>query len=89
MNKFQIGDRVKWNTKSGTREFDVVDVWEDSEPKQLLVTDTEHVTLTCNIALARDCELISRDPEYKPKEYVREVRKVEPIIKITHTPEGV
>ena len=57
---FYINDVVQWTTKAGSRRMFVLQIWSESEPKQLLCTDENRDTQATNVVLQCDCELISR-----------------------------
>lgn len=62
-NKFHVGDIIQWDAIGTDKEpMRVVDVWCDTEPFQLLVTDIDGESMKTSIALARDCVLVEQRP---------------------------
>lgn len=80
MTKFQKHDIIRWTTPAGSRDMFVVDVWEDTEPKQLLVTDPDHTTQKCYTVLSCDCVLIEREEFYTEPKRVRRPETAKPLI---------
>ena len=79
MSNFEIGDIVRWDTKAGAKEYAIVQIWDKDEPKQILVTDTDHVTMQCNIALLCDCTLVSKG-NVETKTFKRHIETAKPIV---------
>ena len=68
---FKIGDIVTVTSILGELEMRVVEVWCDSEPYYLLVTDVEGLTLKANPVSAYDCTLKHRPENIPVKDYSR------------------
>ena len=78
--KFEIGDIVKWSTPAGTKNVAIVELWNKSEPKMLLITDQDHITMDTKPVLECDCELVYRpDQEQVVREFTRKVETAKPI----------
>jgi hypothetical protein len=61
---FVAGNIIEWSPIPGKpgKPWRVVQAWED-EPKRLLVTDPEGVTMRCDVALQCDCILLAKGEE--------------------------
>jgi hypothetical protein len=70
-NTFKVGDIVTVINVLGECDMRVVEVWCNSEPFYLLLTDVEGLTLKTNPIPARDCILKHRPENIPVKEYRR------------------
>lgn len=64
---FKPGNIVEWSPIPGRqgRSWRVVQCWDDGEPKRLLLTDIDGVTMRCDVALQCDCILLDNGTEPK------------------------
>lgn len=70
-NTFKVGDIVTVKTILGEHDMRVIEVWCDSEPFYLLLTDVEGVTAKTNPVSIYDCILKHRPEDIPVKDYRR------------------
>ena len=76
--KFEIGDLILWDSVLGSKTYTVIDIWDTSEPKQLLVKDIE-ILEKCFIVLLCDCTLVSKG-NVETKTFKRRIETAKPIV---------
>lgn len=68
-NNFKVGDIVTVFNALGEYDMRVVEVWCDTEPRCLLLTDVDGLTFKTNPILVYDCKLKYRPEKIIVKDY--------------------
>jgi hypothetical protein len=87
--EYKIGDIIEWDNVTGKRQYRIVEVWDDIEPRRLLVTDPCGTTMRCYTALTIDCRLVER-PEFTPtRKFKRNIENLKEKVEFDGVPENI